>query len=156
MLKRRVQFLWVMWRERFNSVSHVEKKGSIPWVIFLCFEKMWITFKKGSIIWLIFQKKFNSLSQIKKIILWVILKRFYWKMFNSSSHILIRVQFFQSYWKKVQFCDSYSKKKVQFCESNFFFKKKGSILWVISKKGSILSILWVFFQKKKLNSLRHI
>ena len=45
MLKRRVQFLWVMLKrgfntvshveqnERFNSLSHVEQKGSILWVI---------------------------------------------------------------------------------------------------------------------------
>ena len=90
---------------------------------------------------------------------------------NSACHTE-KIQFFGSYRKKVQFFLSKLKNKVQFLESfqefnslshlekiywkmiNFLshILKKGSILWVISKKKG--SILWVIFFKK--GSLSHI
>ena len=161
------------------------------------------------------KKRFNSSSHIEKIlILWVILKKFYWEKFNSSSHILKRVQFFEKYFeegfnsvsrieKSVQFCESYWKKdefcglasKRKFNSVSYFYWwknfeswkkkgsislnqkiskvqvsescKKGSILWVISRKvqvleswkkeGTMLSVklskkkslvLWVIFSTK--------
>ena len=83
-------------------------------------------------------------------------------MFNSSSHILIRVQFFQSYWKKVQIFDSFFPKK-QFFRSYQkrvqLFKTywKTLIHWVILKKFywkkcSILRVIcW-----KRFSSLSNI
>ena len=113
-------------KERFNSVSHVEKKGSILWDIL--FEKNVNHVQKG-FHYLTHFPKVNSLSQEKKgSTLQVI-----WKNLNSFSHIakvlLREVQFFDSYFEK------------------------GSILWVVLKKGSFLwgrlqkesSILWAFF-----------
>ena len=158
MLRSRVQFLWVMWRERFNSVSHVEKKGSILWVIFFVFEKNCESRSKRVQLFDKFSKKvnsfkkFNSSSHIEKVLLnkCSILRVIFWWGFNSFSHLE----------KKVQFCESCSKKKkVQFFESCFFEKtkrlnslshnfcsKKSIILRVVLKIGSIL---WVSrFQKR--------
>ena len=114
---------------------------------------------------LFFKKKnqfFESYSKIKR--------------FNSLRHIKeIRVQFFGHIpRKRVEFCESYSKKKFnsvthtgkkfqlfESCKKRFnslsyiFDKnKKSSILWVVPEKGSILwvvpekgFILWVVLEK---------
>ena len=112
MLKRRVQFLRLMFFKGFNCLNPFVKRvqffetnfwqyGSILWVIFnsrvqfseSCWRKgsvLWVTFNKCSILSSVFKKVFNSLSSIQKCsILWVISK-------------------------KVQFFESYSRKKVQF------------------------------------------
>ena len=72
---------------------------------------LWNILKKGSILWVIrkfqffesyLEKRFNSLSDLKVSILWVIIE-------------------------KDQFCESYSRKRVQFFESSFFFEKFNSL-----------------------------
>ena len=112
--KKKSSILWVIYKE-FNSVSHLSKKKiSIFWVSFLIQNPiLWIilvkkeevqfckSYKNSSILWVLFRKnasirvkiekekkKLNSLRQIRKkgSILWVIQKR---------------VQFFESYKKKV-------------------------------------------------------
>ena len=124
-------------------------KNSILWVFFQnkaqLFESdekssiLWVMFKKGSNIWLIFTKKVNSSGHIKKgsilqvmlkiFILWVIMKKFFWKKcsilrvkcwkwFSSLSNILKRVQFFESNW-------------IEGFHSVSHIHRKGSILWVI-------------------------
>ena len=156
--------LWVIFIKKFNSLSDILKKGfkslrhiqeikrfnsknisilcvgftnSILWVFFYWW-KNFESWKKGSIsLNQKFSKKFKYLSHVKK-----------------------KVQFFDV--KKVQVFESWKKegtvlwvklrKKVQFFES--YIQQKNSILWVISKKGSILSILWVFFFKKKNSILK--
>ena len=112
-LHKKNSILWVIfksgfnfyescWRERFNFVSHVEKKGWILW-----------SFSK--------KKKFNSLSHVKKdSILWVIflikenvfnsLSRTR-RRFNSLSGIGKKASIFESF-KNVQFFESHS--KIQF------------------------------------------
>ena len=150
MFKKKVQFLWVMlkrkkdsilwvivkrrvqvcesyWKEGFKSVSQIEK-GSIKNSI------LWVMFKKGSIIWPLWKKKFNSLRHIKKSILRVFLRRkvhflksFFWKRFNSLSHININ--------KKGSILGVIFK-KVSMLRKN---------LWITIKKSSIL---WVTFNKK--------
>ena len=117
--------LWVKFKKSgFNSLSNVEKKGSISmsfveekdsilWVMlkrrvqfFEIFLKKNVNHVQKGFNYLTHFPKVNSISQIKNrvqlfksywkfLILWVILKKFYWKMFNSSSHILKRVQFFE-------------------------------------------------------------
>ena len=98
-VEKRVQFLWVMLKKGFNSVSCIRKRGSI----------LWMKLKK-SILGVILKKRlgslshiskrrfnslsriterFNSLSHLKKKpffknILWVL---FFCKRFNSASHI---------------------------------------------------------------------
>ena len=105
-------------KKKFNSLSHVEKKGLILWVIFFKKSILWVLFKKGfnslshiekegSILWVIFTKGFNSLSQIQK-------------RFHSFSHIFEkRVQFLKVIFLKKRRLKSLShvQKKVQFFES---------------------------------------
>ena len=97
--------------------------------------------KKGSILWLIFfGKKFSeSCSKKKKSMLRVI--------FN----------------KRVQFCESYSKKR--FNSVNDIQETKGSILCVIFKKKDSIwwielekkySILWVILNQKEVQFLKVI
>ena len=109
--------------KKFHSVSQLKNKAQ------LCESDetssiLWVMFKKGSNIWLIFPKA-NSVNHIKKR--WVqffnhigkILSfELYWKssidkMFISSSHMLKRVQFFESNWKEGfhSVSHSFSKKK---------------------------------------------
>ena len=108
-------------------MSHVGKKGSIPWVIL----------ENGSVLWVMFQKKFNFLSHQKKVSLFLI---FFTKT-NSSSHffekgIILWDKFLEEssslrvICKKVQlfeFCESYLKRTNQFLK----------FLWVIFKKKRV-------------------
>ena len=162
MLRRRVRFLWVMLKRRvqfcnhikmknwFSSVSHVEKK----------FKSLIHRKKSSKILSDIFQKKSSS----HLFFLWDISKKkvqFLESSFqelNSVKHIeKKKVLFFESYFfKRVQFFDSYLKKvlwvklkkkfnslsrlfhKVEFLKV-IFYKKEGSILWVV---------VFFFFQEK--------
>ena len=163
------QFFESYYKKRFNSWSHFFfwEKGSILWVIFF----------KDSILWGISRKKFYSLSHIfwknsvyfesyfkegsilwvkleKSSILWVVLKK--------------KVQFFESYWKKVRFLKvkifdpkrlkSLShEKKVKFFESHEKVRK----CWISQnepyfQKGSILKVIFILWKEKGFDSLRHI
>ena len=140
------------------------KKGSILWInkkkvqFFDSYSKRWFNslshVQKGSILWVIFFKRGS--------ILWVIQKR----RFNSLSHAQKKVQFFESYSKKKRFnyfesfkkrrfnSLSHTQKRVQFFES---FKKEGSILLSHTQKkvqffesySKKSSILWVTLENKK-------
>ena len=100
-------FTVFFFKKKINSVSQLKNKAQ------LCEsdEKssiLWVMFKRGSNIWLIFPK-INSVNHIKNKVgstLQIILEKFYplshiekvllkKKMFNSSSHMLKRVQFFE-------------------------------------------------------------
>ena len=155
----------------FQKESHIQKMGSILWVVF---KQKWVRFfesyskkrkvprsKKNTSLSYI-QRRFNSLSQLKK-------NNSNWeevhKRGSNSMSRLQRVQSFESLLKK---------KKVQFFESFFLtgsiisvsqiFFRKNSTLWVIFFSDFIsLShtkqtflwvkrfglILWVNFSKKK-------
>ena len=115
--KKEGSSLWVMFKRRFNSLSHV-KKGSLLWVM-----------KKSSIIWvrfLIFSKKINYFGSI----LWVI-----WEGCKEKGSVLWVSHIF----KKGSILRVTSKEKVQLCES-FKKKRKRSFLWVLWKKSSILRV----------------
>ena len=156
--------LWVIVQKEFNSFGHVQKKGSIHWVI----KKKKVQFCES-----FFQKRVQFF--------WVILRKF--QVFESYS-------FFESFWK-IQFFESYFAKgsilwvifqkefnSVSHIRKNRFnllshIRKKSSILWVLFKKVLLFepifllmvqfsethfkknSILWLIFQKE-FNSLRHI
>ena len=151
--------LWVVILVKKSSILWVKfkKVGSILWVMLkrrvqflwdvFFFQKNWIRLKKG----------FNYLTHFPKVNSFKSNQKY-----NSSSRILIRVQFFPFFLKK---------KKVQFCDSNS--KKKGSILWVKFKNSQFCesffeksSFLGVIFEQKvrffssylnkRSNSLRHI
>ena len=143
-------------------MSHTEKKKSVQF--FEWFFKRFNSFESY-----FRRKRFNSLSHI-------------WKEKDSILWVILKNQFFQSYWKtsfRVNFWKkrwfnslSHVKKKVQFWVK--FRKREGSILWVFFflKNTNYLShilfwtILWVTFKNKvqffgshsktKFNSLSHI
>ena len=125
-------------KERFNSLRHLEKKH------FNSFESHWKTRKvqffeserKTSTLWVILKKRFMKRGSIR----WV-KSYFLKKKFNSESHT-----------KKVQYFESYQRKKVESSESYW----RISILWVVFKKKSSMSqkshfqkssILWVVWKK---------
>ena len=121
-----LQFFESNWKEGFHSVSHINRKGSILWVI--AFQKKFnswvIFFEKGlNAQSHVFEK--DSLNHIEKIsILWVSKKR---------------VQFVESYsTKKSSILRVLSEKGVQFFESR--------------KKSSVLCVSHIF---KRVNSLSH-
>ena len=134
--------------KKFNSLGHIQEKGSIHWDILKkkvqFFESSWketilyFRIKRSSTLWVFsFDTRFNSLSHSsrKSSILRVIFDKIRSQFFESYSRN--PVQFF-SYWKEGFTSVS---------------EKKGSILWVFfaSKKNSIL---WVIL-KKRFNSLNH-
>ena len=104
-------------------------------------------------IWVTFKKRFDSLSRIQKK-----------KEFNSLSHIQKKkVQFFEPFFLKVQFFESYSfwkrvnsmshiQKGVQLFDS--FWKKFGLVLK--KEKSSSLSYVKIVHMKERCYSLRHI
>ena len=132
-LFQKSSILWVILKKASILLIHIQlyesfflqKKGSILWIIL----------KKGSILRVIFQKVkgFNSWSHIFQ---------------KGSIHTLSHIYIFQ--------------KKNQLFESNFFkgstslshVEKKGSILWVKSKKKKVHSIESDFW--KGFNSLSQI
>ena len=129
----------------FNSVSRVEKKKDQFCGSYSQKKKSILRVGfKSSILWVIFLDE-KTLSLEKKRV-----------HFFESKIFKKKIKYFESRKKKVQFFEScekgpsiwiMKKRKEQFFESNW--EKKSSILWVITKMGSILSILWVFFSKKK-------
>ena len=145
---RKNSILWVMFKKkRFNSVRFfffLQKKKCVQF-----FESYWT---KGFNLWVVFLKTGS--------ILWVIKRAQFCESRKQGSTLWVtfekKAQFFESHSRKVQFFESYSKgwvifKKVQFCESH---RKEKSVQYFESfKKGSIL---WVFFLKKRFNSLKHI
>ena len=130
-------------KKRFNSLSHIEKEGSMLWVISNYssqIEEIIIgskSYLKSSIFWVIFFKMFNS---------W---RSYFWEEGSSLWVILKKVQFFVIKCQKIKFIETFKKdgsilrvifsKRRQFFESNWkevqFFeshrKEKGSILWVL-------------------------
>ena len=81
-ISKRVQFFESNWKEGFHSVSHINRKGSILWVIVFPILESYL--RKGKMLRVIFfknslnhiEKRFNSLSRIqqKSSIFWVIFK----------------------------------------------------------------------------------
>ena len=70
-----VQFFESNWKEGFHSVSHINRKGSIPWII---------VFQKKFNSWVIFLKRVKSLeSFLQKNFLNHIEKRLNWVAFNE-------------------------------------------------------------------------
>ena len=156
--------LRVMFVKKKLFVSHWKKNQFFESVKRVQFVESYST-KKSSILRVLsekgvqffesYQKEFNSLSHIRK------------KEFNSFSHFFFEKKKGSILW--VIF------KKVQFCESN---SKKKSILWIITlflngfnssseiKKGSFLWVMVLLIKKfqfyesyskiKRFNSLRHI
>ena len=111
-------------------------------------------FWEKSILWVLVKKGFiESYSKKRKgSILWVLPK------FNSWSHITKKVQFFESYSKRVPFFESSKKssnhwdiltKRIQFFES--YFKKCDNSLTHISKNG--FNSLSHMFKKKRFDPL---
>ena len=156
--------------EKNKSLSHVIKKGSILRVILKKslshiekkkFSSLYRIFGESSILWVVLfltkTQKFNSLTHAQELsILWVIL--FFLKKKTILRVMLEKVQFIESCSKRFNSL-SHTRKKVQFFEFFFFWKRvqffMSSILWVILQKeeGSILSdtlkktILWVTFKE---------
>ena len=135
--------------KRFNSLSHIRKKGSILWVRFF-FEKtiLWVI-SKSSILWVILKKTLNFwviFKERKDSILWVIFKKgsilwvvFIVKSFNSVSHSLfLGEKRFNSV--------SHNRKRVQFIET--YWKRGFDSLSHILKKGSMLGVIL----EKRFNS----
>ena len=125
------------------------KRCSILWFKFNSLSRV-VFLKK--IFWVTFKKKFYSLSRIqqKSSILWVILKKevqffdSYWKRFNSLSHVkkinslslkknksLSHMKRFNN---RVEFLGWVIYFHKRFNSYGFFFKKRGSILWVMFKR----------------------
>ena len=165
--KKSVQFFG-SYKKRFNSLSRIQKKFNDVSQFkskAQLFESHWKKFKSLSHI----QKKFNSLSMLKKS--------------NSLRHMEKRVQFFESYCKMVQFFELYFLEEkwfislshvqilwvnvekmfntVSHVEKNEGFNSlshvepKGSILWVILKRGFQFCELY-FLKEKWFNSLNHV
>ena len=142
-----VQFFESSWKERFNSVSHVQNRVN-HWVLLL--KKGLKMKKKSNPLSYIGKKRFNSLGHVKQKVQSIesifekgsILRvRFSFKNFNSQSHIFQErsihslshtfckkeenlwvikkwVIFFDSCWKEgFNLNESYCSKKAQFCES---------------------------------------
>ena len=135
------KFLWVVFEnERFNSVSHIGKEGSILRVKLKkrvqCFESysiLWVKLKKKKkktsvplILWVVLTKeRFNSLNHTYKVqsfwvtfskkressILWVTLEKIqFFESYSRKVIIFKKVQFFASFFKKVQFIVTWSKR----------------------------------------------
>ena len=177
-----------------NSLSRIQK-CSILWVVFKKkLNSSSLVRKRSSILSVILRKRLNSVSQISKRVHFF--ESYQQNEFKSLSHIKRNFKnsstLWVIFWKKVQFEASYSRnegfnslrhvrrKKVQFCESIFFFLKKvpffesnskkvqffvsylkkkvpfesyltKGILWVTFKKGPSL---WLLVKKSKVYSLR--
>ena len=127
MLKRRVQSLWIMFFKRVQFCESWWKKGSILRVKFKkgqSFLSDIVEKKKSQFLGPNWKKVPSPESQKNKnilgsdnlqkgSILWVIL----WRGFNSLSPLVKRIQFFESnFWKSGSIFKSHSK-RVQFCES---------------------------------------
>ena len=130
------QNLWVI--KKINSLSHIQKKNSIS---------LSHVEKKGSI----------SMSHVEKTrvqFLWVMLKK---QGFNSVSHVILRVQFCESYWKKVSILQVISKNSLDHVVKKFnslsHVTKKFNSLRHVKKEGTIL---WVTFFFSRFYSLSHV
>ena len=121
--------MWVIFEnERFNSVSHIGKEGSI---LRVKLKKRVQCFESYSILWVKLKKKtsvLNSVSRIEKG----------------------KVQFSESYLQSSILLSHIFKKKKINTLSHF---RKSSILWVIFEKSDVQ-----FFAslKKRFNSLWHV
>ena len=154
-VEKKGSILWIMFlgefillKKRFNSESHVQK-GSIIFEWY-CWKKVsipWSKLKKGSISRV--TKKFLSWSQI------IFKKVQFFESFCEEGSILCllvkSVQFFESNFENpVQFFESHSKKRVQFCEScskrMFNSVDQKSVQLSLRKMGSILCVM----KKKKV------
>ena len=129
LIRKRSAILSFILKKRFNSVSHIQKKvqfcesyskkSSILWVIFHFLESY---LKKGPILFVIFEQKVQYFASYQRnLTVQFIASYSRNKRFNSLRHTQEINQFFGDIQgKRVQFCESYS--------------KKGSILWVILEK----------------------
>ena len=146
-------------KKKFNSVGHIQEKGSIHWDLLKkkvqFFESSWkrketilyFRIKRSSTLWVFsFDTRFNSLSHSSRKVQFFesFLTKF---VLNSLSHIL-EIRFNFSNWK-----EGFSSVS----------EKKGSILWVFfaSKKNRFFesyskrdSILWIILTKT-FNSMSH-
>ena len=123
---------------RLKYLKHIEKSSN-----------NWIIFKKGSILWVCSLKKSNSLRHMEK-------------RFNSLSHILKTVQFFELYFLNEQWFNSMShgsnsmsqcwKEGFNFYES--MLKRRVQFLWVMLKRG--FNTVSHVEQHERFNSLSHV
>ena len=140
--------IWVILKEKFSSLSHVQKKKSILWVLiskkkkrcnslshifekknqfqshrkkFRIFEPQFLFLKKS--LWVMFKKKmFNSLSRVPKKKRFNFLSHIKKKRFNSLSHITTKFNYLSRI-KKVQFFEFFVSSKI-FLKKNLVFQKK--------------------------------
>ena len=162
-----------------TCLSHLRKKKRVPFCEAYSKNVQFCQSYPKKVQWCESYSKKKSSFFFESSILWVFFLSIFWKNVFLISN---KAQFSESY-EKVQFFESYSK-KVQFFE--FFFSKKKSIYWDIwkkvfnslshiqkkvfnswsniEKKGSILRVILKrrvqfcesFFQKEKFNSWSHI
>ena len=144
--------LWVIFKKKFNSLSHTPKRRRFH----AQKKKQFFELHSKKVQFFESEKeKFNSYwEEVHKrgSIQWVI-----YKEFNSLSHCwnkqkgsILWVIFWDGIiFKKLKKNLDSTKKKAQFFESNGW--KKSSILWVQCKKGSTLSVKF----KKVFNTLSH-
>ena len=144
--KKLKSFIFDFFNRKFQFLSRIQKNG---------IDSLSRIQKKSSILWVIRKKKFNSYWEEvheRGSIQWVI-----YKEFNSLSHCWNkqkRVQFFESFFgmwlffKKIfQFWTHIKKGSILWVK----WLKKSSILWVQCKKDSTLSVKF----KKVFNTLSH-
>ena len=145
--------------QRFNSLSHIQKSGSIIWVILnkkvQLFES---NSKKCPTLWVKFKKIFNSLSQTQKVpffesypkrvpTLWVKFKKK-----SSTLWVILR----RGSKKEVHF---YGSLKKEFNSLNHVCKKKeihSLSFFLISWKKKLNSLSFFFQNKNKIYSLSQI
>ena len=135
--------LWVTFKKSgFNSLSHVEKKGSISMSHVEEKDAMSHVEKKGSILWVIFHKlKFQFCESCSKRVR--IIYSFSKKV-NFSGHIK----------KGLNYSSQIKKNSLSHFEKVLWFKflspveQKGSILWAILKRRvqCLDSLLWKIFE----------
>ena len=147
--EKKCSILWVVLKKVFNSVSRIEKRmNSVSRIE-----------KKDEFCGSASKRKFNSVSYFywwKNFESWKKKGPFLWikkiqkfkypsheKRFNSLSHIKKGPSIgVMKKGRNNAFSQIEQKKSLVLW---VIFSTKSSILWVISKKGSILLILWVFF-----------
>ena len=182
-VEKRVQFLWVMMKKAFNSVSCIRKKEvQFCEFNFKKFNSLSHFFrkKKGSVL-LVTLKKFNSLSCIQRR--FNSLSHFFWKRvqffdffflekrvtlkngfdslshiqkkkFNSLSHSPKRGRFYSfSHAQNIQLFELHSK-KVQSFESLLKKNKRVQFFESFFQTGSIISVSQNFCKRK--NSISHV
>ena len=120
--KKKNHFFDSCWKSGFDSLTHIEKEGSVLWVTLSKVQSFDSYFQKVQFLKVIFWRGSS---------LWVILKK------------KKKVQFSESIYKRVQFIESYFPKTINLFFESYIVSKR-NILWVKLKKRHFL---WVMLKR---------